>query len=41
MPLKSSRNEQGLFLCLVLDRAKSDLALARHHLRRSEADLTV
>jgi hypothetical protein len=39
--LKTSRNEQGLFLYLVLDRAKSNLALARHNLRRIEADLTV
>jgi hypothetical protein len=39
--LKSSRSEQGLFLYLVLDRGKSNLALARHHLRRIEADLTI
>ena len=39
--LKTARNEQGLFLYLVLDRAKSNLALARHNLRRIEADLTV
>jgi hypothetical protein len=39
--LKSSRNEQGLFLYLALDRQKANLALARHSLRRIEAELTV
>jgi hypothetical protein len=39
--LKSSRNEQGLFLYLVLDRQKANLALARHNLRQIESDLTV
>lgn len=38
--LKNSR-EQGLFLYLVLDRSKSNLALARHNLRRIESDLSV
>ena len=39
--LKNSRDEQGLFLYLVLDRAKANLALARHNLRRIESDLSV
>ena len=32
--LRSSRNEQGLFRYLVLDRQKANLALARHNLRQ-------
>jgi uncharacterized 2Fe-2S/4Fe-4S cluster protein (DUF4445 family) len=39
--LKNSRNEQGLFLYLVLDRQKSNLALARHNLKRIESDLSI
>ena len=39
--LKNSRDEQSLFLYLVLDRAKANLALARHNLKRIESDLSV
>ena len=39
--LKSSRSEQGLFLYLVLDRPKANLALARHNLKRIESEITL
>jgi hypothetical protein len=39
--LKSPGSEQGLFLYLALDRSKSNLALARHHLKRIESELTI
>ena len=39
--LKSSRSDQGLFLYLVLDRAKANLALARHSLKRIEGDIAI
>ncbi len=39
--LRNSRNEQGLFLYLVLDRTRANLALARHALKRIEADITL
>jgi hypothetical protein len=39
--LRNSRSEQGLFLYLVLDRTRANLALARHSLKRIEADITL
>ena len=39
--LKNSRSEQGLFLYLVLDRSKANLALARHSLKRIEGDISL
>jgi hypothetical protein len=38
--LKNSRDEQGLFMYLVLERQKANLALDRHNLRRIENDLS-
>jgi hypothetical protein len=39
--LKSARSDQGLFLYLVLDRSKANLALARHQLKRIESDISI
>jgi hypothetical protein len=39
--LRSPRNGQGLFLYLVLDRDKANLALARHSLKRIENEITI
>ena len=39
--LRSPRNGQGLFLYLVLDRERANLALARHALRRIEAEISL
>ncbi len=39
--LKGAKNAQGLFLYLVLDRSRSNLALARHSLKRIEAEISL
>jgi hypothetical protein len=39
--LRSPRNGQGLFLYLVLDRERANLALARHSLKRIESDINL
>lgn len=39
--LTDSRSEQGLFLYLVLDRQRANLALARHSLKRIGSDVAI
>jgi hypothetical protein len=39
--LKNPRNGSGLFLYLVLDRSRANLALARHHLSRIESEIVL
>jgi hypothetical protein len=36
-----TNGSHNLFLYLVLDRSKANLALARHHLKRIESELTI
>jgi hypothetical protein len=39
--LVSTQGHAGLFIYLALDKAKANLALARHHLKRIESELAV
>jgi hypothetical protein len=39
--LKNNDGTQNMFLYLVLDRSKANLALARHNLKRIEGELVV
>ncbi|EXU62180.1 hypothetical protein Z951_42990 [Streptomyces sp. PRh5] len=39
--LLTGRDSQGLFLYLALDKKRANLAMARHQLRKIEADLEV